>query len=203
MLVLTRRIGEVLQIGDDVCIKVVSVDGRRVRLAIDAPVSVNIRRGELSPRQDADAAPREHAIGLGPSTATVLFVDNDARIRQFCKEEFEGEGLRALVTSDGEQALSMLATNAIDVVVLDEHMPGWSGLETAARIRQLDPSVRIILFTGDSNERLSQTPQIDEIVPKAADPIELKAAVARALQHTSRANRAATRGRHAPACSDF
>lgn len=50
MLVLTRKLGETIQIGDDVTLTVIRVKGNTVRLGIEAPSSVRVRRGELPPR---------------------------------------------------------------------------------------------------------------------------------------------------------
>ena len=47
MLVLSRRESESLVIGDDVTVRVLSIKGSRVRLGIDAPESVAIKRNEL------------------------------------------------------------------------------------------------------------------------------------------------------------
>ncbi|MAT16205.1 MAG: carbon storage regulator [Planctomyces sp.] len=47
MLVLTRKTEEAIQIGSDIVVKIVSVQGKRVRIAIDAPPSVPIKRAEL------------------------------------------------------------------------------------------------------------------------------------------------------------
>lgn len=47
MLILTRRVGESLIIGDDVTVSVLSVKGNQVRIGIDAPKDVNIVREEL------------------------------------------------------------------------------------------------------------------------------------------------------------
>lgn len=47
MLILQRKTGESLVIGEDITIRVVSVDGTRVRLAISAPEDVSILRSEL------------------------------------------------------------------------------------------------------------------------------------------------------------
>jgi carbon storage regulator len=47
MLVLTRKLGECIHIGDDVRVTVVAVQGQKIRLGIDAPKSVNIVRSEL------------------------------------------------------------------------------------------------------------------------------------------------------------
>ena len=47
MLILQRKAGESLLIGEDITVRVVSVDGTRVRLAISAPEDVSILRSEL------------------------------------------------------------------------------------------------------------------------------------------------------------
>lgn len=48
MLVLTRRLDESIEIGDSITIKVLSVDGDKVKLGINAPREVTILRSELS-----------------------------------------------------------------------------------------------------------------------------------------------------------
>ena len=47
MLVLTRKVGEEIYIGDQICVKVVEISGNRVKLGIDAPVSLRIYREEV------------------------------------------------------------------------------------------------------------------------------------------------------------
>jgi carbon storage regulator len=47
MLVLSRRDGQEIVLGDDIVIKVLSIDGGRVRIGIEAPQSVQVRRSEL------------------------------------------------------------------------------------------------------------------------------------------------------------
>ena len=47
MLILQRKVGEALVIGEDITVSVVSIDGNRVRLAISAPEDVSILRSEL------------------------------------------------------------------------------------------------------------------------------------------------------------
>ena len=54
MLVLSRKRGEHLEIGDDVTVTVVSVAGGRVRIGITAPKSVEIRRPEASSTKSSD-----------------------------------------------------------------------------------------------------------------------------------------------------
>ncbi len=47
MLILTRKIGESIRIGDNVVVKIVSMDNRHVKIGIDAPRSVSVNREEI------------------------------------------------------------------------------------------------------------------------------------------------------------
>ena len=53
MLVLSRKQDESIHIGDDIVLTILQVQGNRVRLGIDAPGNVLIRRSELPPRAES------------------------------------------------------------------------------------------------------------------------------------------------------
>lgn len=57
MLVLTRKLGESIQIGDSIVVEVAAVQGKRVRIAIQAPDDVEIRRGELESKNERTLTP--------------------------------------------------------------------------------------------------------------------------------------------------
>ena len=50
MLILTRRVGESLRIGDDVSVTVLGIKGSQVRLGVNAPKSVSVHREEVYDR---------------------------------------------------------------------------------------------------------------------------------------------------------
>ena len=55
MLILTRRIGETLFLGDDITVKVVGINGNQIRLGIEAPLGVRVMRSELL--KDSESVP--------------------------------------------------------------------------------------------------------------------------------------------------
>ena len=69
MLILTRKAGESIRIGDNIVIKIVDLDGRHVKLGIEAPRSVAVNRQEIYERiqkenQAASSSPDESLRGI-------------------------------------------------------------------------------------------------------------------------------------------
>jgi len=56
MLILTRRVGEAIKVGDDVTVTVLAIKGGQVRIGIDAPKSVEVHREEVYARLVAERA---------------------------------------------------------------------------------------------------------------------------------------------------
>ena len=54
MLILTRRVGEAMKLGEDITVTVLGIRGNQVRIGIDAPKSVSIQREEIYGTTETD-----------------------------------------------------------------------------------------------------------------------------------------------------
>jgi carbon storage regulator len=69
MLVLSRKVGESIVIDGGITVRVIEVQGNRVRIALDAPKSVRIARGELTDAQLVDACRPQAQDRRTPATS--------------------------------------------------------------------------------------------------------------------------------------
>ena len=69
MLILTRRVGETIMIGDDVAVTVLGVKGNQVRVGVNAPKETSVHREEIYERikreEQAGTAPRRASSDAG------------------------------------------------------------------------------------------------------------------------------------------
>ena len=79
----------------------------------------------------------------------ILLVDDDELILATAPLMLEHMGHQVAVAARGTEAVTVLAEGmAVDLVLLDQNMPGLNGVETLARIRDLRPELPVILSTG-------------------------------------------------------
>ena len=81
----------------------------------------------------------------------VLIVDDEEVLRDVLQTLLAREGFDILLASSGEECLSMLDTEEIDLVILDIMLPGISGIDTLRSIRLSNPSLPVIVITAFSS----------------------------------------------------
>jgi CheY-like chemotaxis protein len=102
------------------------------------------------------------------SKATILMVDDDEMLRELIVDALRDLDYTVLVADDGPGAVTILEQGAcIDVLFSDVSMPnGMSGVELAARARQLRPGVPVILASGFAKGQIDDIPQDVAFLPK-------------------------------------
>ncbi len=88
------------------------------------------------------------------SIATILWVDDEIESLQSQKIFLEGKGYRVHTLTNGFDAIEFIQNNQIDVVLMDETMPGITGLETLTRMKALQQQLPIVLITKNETENL-------------------------------------------------
>lgn len=87
---------------------------------------------------------------------TVLVVDDDAEFVWTLHNYFLICAFNVLTASSGEEALSILLTEEVDVVLTDLRMPGMDGLELLKGIQEHDFTIPVILMTAFSTMDLAR-----------------------------------------------
>jgi two-component system, NtrC family, response regulator HydG len=78
----------------------------------------------------------------------LLVVDDDHAILTLIGSIALSEGFDVATTLDGTDALNQLRMKAADLVLLDQRMPGFSGLDVLREIRAVNPMSRVVLMSG-------------------------------------------------------
>lgn len=108
----------------------------------------------------------------------VLFVDDEPAVLQGLKRAFHNAGFRSHFAESAFQALELIDSGSIDIVVADEQMPGMSGSDFLGIVRNRQPRIiRIILSGHASLERVIaaiNTGQIHRFLTKPIEARQLK-----------------------------
>lgn len=78
----------------------------------------------------------------------ILVVEDDAELRQLFRRVLEKNGYQALEAADGQQALDVLDTNYIDLIISDVMMPVMDGYELVRSLREADIAIPVLMITA-------------------------------------------------------
>lgn len=97
-----------------------------------------------------------HNPGLGGRSLRVLHVDDDPMNLRVVQEILAAFGHRTSIACSGRDALDLLSREIFDIVLLDIHMPGMTGIEVVQELRQRggpQADVPVIALTADVYSR--------------------------------------------------
>jgi DNA-binding NarL/FixJ family response regulator len=116
--------------------------------------------------------------------ARILLVDDHESVRRGVRTLFANNDSLEVCgeAQNGTDAVRMVAELSPDVVILDLTMPGLTGFQTAAKIREIAPAIRIIFFTIHDIPSSAWWVGADACVSKSSPLEELTLTVNRVLQ---------------------
>ena len=108
-----------------------------------------------------------------PRKSQVLCVDDEWNGLEGRKMLFKEAGCKVLVANTGAQALQPFASQPVDLVLLDYHMPGMNGDVVAAHMKAGQSDVPIALLSADDGLPESALTWVDGFVSKSESPANL------------------------------
>ena len=86
----------------------------------------------------------------------LLWVDDEMELLRAHIIFLEKKGYEVTTVSNGTDAIDLCQEKSFDLVLLDEQMPGLSGLETLQRIKQIAPSMPVVMVTKSEEENIME-----------------------------------------------
>jgi two-component system chemotaxis response regulator CheY len=117
-------------------------------------------------------------------SAKVLLVDDSGLARRSTRRLLEEAGYVVVEAEDGLSALERFAMEKPDVVLLDLVMKGMYGLDVLAKLREIDPAVRVLVMTADvqtSSRELVQAAGAVGFINKPAPPGQVVKSLSRII----------------------
>src|SRR5271166_1743862 len=152
---------------------------------------VEAYREPASPRAASSSPTKEFSQPIQGSNTMdrILVVEDDHAVQKALKRLFETEGFAIEISGDGKAALEAFRNNTPSAIVLDLRLPLISGRDVCREIKQMAPTVPIIVLSAASDvsdKVLLLELGADDYVTKPFSPRELLARVRAALRRTVR-----------------
>ncbi len=115
----------------------------------------------------------------------LLIVDDEKSCRLTIAEYFSERGYDTVGAESGEAALEVVKSRTVDVATVDLFMPGISGMELIAKLKQIDPLIEIIMITGERSVEFAVQAMREgayDYVPKPVQLPDLEMCITRATE---------------------
>lgn len=84
----------------------------------------------------------------------ILWADDEIDLLRPHVLFLEEKGYEVVTATNGQDALDFCTNEAFDLIFLDENMPGLSGLETLVKIKEVNPSIPVVMITKSEEENI-------------------------------------------------
>src|SRR3569833_627572 len=85
---------------------------------------------------------------------SILITDDDACFRETLRDVIAPHGFRTLLAGDGMEALDIVRHESVHLLLLDNHMPRLTGLQTIEAVKRFNSELPCILLSAEADERM-------------------------------------------------
>ncbi len=103
---------------------------------------------------------------------TILWADDEIDLLKPQVMFLTDKGYNVITVSNGKDAIDYVSKNGVDVVLLDESMPGLSGLQTLTRIKELNQHIPVVMITKNEEENLIEEAIGSQIADYLIKPVK-------------------------------
>lgn len=116
---------------------------------------------------------------------TILIVEDDPQIRNFIKYTIKKEGYKLFSTANAQNALNIIVTEKIDLIILDLGLPDFDGIEVIRKVREWSETPIIVVSARDQDKEkvLALDTGADDYITKPFSASELLARIRVAIRH--------------------
>lgn len=114
----------------------------------------------------------------------ILWADDEIDLLKPHLMFLRNKGYEVETANNGHDALDMVQTDHYDLIILDENMPGLTGLETLVRIKQIEPHLPVIMITKSEEENIMDQAvgaKIADYLIKPVNPMQILSSIKKNL----------------------
>ena len=117
--------------------------------------------------------------------ARVLWIDDEIDLLKPHVMFLQARGYEVLTLNNGSEAVEKIRTQPVDIVFLDEQMPGLSGMETLSKIKEAFPTLPVVMVTKSEEEQIMDEAigaKISDYLLKPVNPGQILLAIKKQLE---------------------
>lgn len=115
-----------------------------------------------------------------PTETLILWADDEIDLLGLHVKFLTEKGYKVITVTNGQDLLEVLRVQSVDIILLDENMPGLSGLETLSQIKRLASQIPVVMITRNEAEDIMEEAigaQISDYLIKPVHPNQILLAI--------------------------
>lgn len=138
-------------------------------------------------RQATAVSPTQSAVPNSHAGQCILVIDDEAPVREAVVDIMAMHGVEVITAVNGQDGIETFARHKeqVQLVLLDMSMPGMNGLDTLNGLREVDPTVRIILSSGYAQQQIAHVVKLNGDTGFLAKPYDMDTLVSKVWHYLS------------------